>query len=397
MANRAYKFKLKPTQEQADELYSAASANRWVWNQMLEANISEYASHKKFIWSKTFQNQLPKLKKDHPWLAGPASQSLQQTCDDLEKALRMSAKSRGAKQFGFPKFRKKYIWTPSFRIPQQQDQIKIRRTSIKIPKHGWIKWIRHRPIIGTVKSVTVKREKEIWYAIILAEIPDREAVIPAADQCVGIDLGLTVFATLSDGGSIQTPKFYRNQQEKLAIAQRRLSRKTKGSKNYQKQRRRVAAIHQRIANQRHNFVHQHSAAITKQYDGVFLEDLNIEGIKQRWGKSTSDQGWRMFVEALRYKAKHFSRIDQFAPSSKTCSRCGTYHQALSLSDRTMPCCGHDRDLNAAENIRRWGITNITAGTADGACGEVVPGSIAREIELNALLKQEKFIELNTVE
>lgn len=257
---------------------------------------------------------------------------------------------------------------------------------------GWIKCQRHQPLLGKLVNVTIKKEHGTWYAVVLCELPDVQEMPFNKDQSVGIDLGLNTFAVLSDGTQIETPKFYRKSEHKLKRAQRALSRKKKGSKNREKARLRLARIHLKIRNQRHNQIHQESRKIANSYLGVFVEDLNIEAIKRRYGKSTSDQGWAQFIQALAYKCNHLSRIDRFAPSSKTCNACGIKHD-LTLSDIEMPCCGLDRDLNAALNIRDWGFDNYennTAGTAGSACGDAIAG--ITDITSSGSLKQEKFDE-----
>lgn len=398
--NRAYKYQIYPTSDQKITLVEWFGSVRWVWNRMLDANITEYQNTQKFIWSHQYQKQLPALKKQHQWLKDIPSQALQQKCDDLQQALRMTAKSR-SKRFGFPKFKSKHSNTQSLRIPQQNNQIKLSKSHVVIPKMGAIKWCQHRPVEGQVKSITIKRYNEKYYAVVLCEIPDTPKQPINKNTTVGIDLGLTTFAVLSDGTEIATPRYYRSKQQKLKRAQQRLAKKQRASANRRKAIAKLGRIHEKIKNQRHNFIHQHSRKIANSYSGVYVEDLNIEAIKQRYGKSTNDQGWAMFVNALAYKCNHLGRIDRWAASTKTCSECGTVHQ-LSLSDREMKCdCGHhqSRDLNAARNIRIWGVLATDAALFDNtsgteeiyACGNASDLEIARDINKSALMKQEKFL------
>jgi len=399
--NRAYKYQIYPTFEQQTILTEYFGSVRYVWNKMLEANINEYQACKKFVWSQQYQKNLPAMKKTDPWLKLIPSQALQQKCDDLQKALKMTVSKR-AKRFGFPKFKSKHANKQSFRIPQQNNQIKILTNQIIIPKLGAINWKYHRPANGAVKFVTIKRHNNKYYAIVLCELPDKQKTPIDKDQTAGIDLGLTTFAVLSNGQEIATPKFYRKQQGKLKRAQQRLSRRQKGSANRNKAKHHVQKIHNKIANQRHNFIHQESRWIANTYSAVYVEDLNIDAIKKRFGKSTSDQGWGMFVNALAYKCNHFDQIGRFVPSTKTCSNCGAIHE-MKLSDREMHCnqCGHrqSRDLNAAINIRFWGLASTdptlfvnTSGTEEiHACGDEHSTNIAADILVNASLKQEKFL------
>lgn len=399
--HRAYKYRLYPTVEQQQLLNEYFGSVRWVWNRMLEANMNEYQNTKKFIWSQQFQKQLPALKKQHEWLKTVPSQALQQKCDDLQQALKMASKKR-AKRFGFPKFKSKHHNKQSFRIPQQANQIKIASSHIKVPKIGAIKWVYHRPVIGSVKTVTIKMHNDQYYITVVCEVPDATKELINKNTTVGIDLGLTTFAVLSDGSEIQTPKFYRKKQKKLKQAQQRLARKQKGSANRKKAVKELRKIHTQISNQRHDFIHQHSRRIANSYSGVYVEDLDIESIKQRFGKSTSDQGWAMFVHALSYKCNYLGKINRWAASTKTCSNCGAVHN-LKLADRELTChCGHvqSRDLNAARNIKFWGISSTpaelfmknTSGTEEiDACGNDKDLEIARDVNKSSLSKQEKFL------
>lgn len=395
MSHRAFKYRLKPTPEQEQTLAKWFGCARWIWNRMLEANIVEYQNTKKFIWSHQFHKTVIDLKKQHEWLKSVPSQALQQKCDDLNQALKMTSKKR-AKRFGFPKFKSRRANTQSIRIPQQNGHIKPRKQHIQIPKMGAIAWVCHRPFEGKLKSVTVKRHNGKFYAVVLCEVEDTPKHLIDRSQTVGIDLGLTTFAVLSDAQEIATPRYYRRAQQKLRQAQQKLSRKQKGSRNRAKAIAELRRIHEKVVNQRHNFIHQQSRRIANSYSGVYVEDLDIKAIKRRFGKSTSDQGWAQFVSALEYKCNHLGRIDRWAASTKTCSKCGTVHD-LTLADREMSCsCGHvqSRDLNAARNIRVWGqmatdpqlFATHTPGTGEiHACGDKISA-----LDTDLSTKQEKF-------
>lgn len=369
MEYKAYKFKLLPTDEQKEILVQWVGCGRFIWNKMLEANIEQYKIDKKFIWSRSFHHITVELKKEHEWLKDVPSQALQQKCIDLDKSLKMCS-SKQAHQAGFPKFKSKHKGNQSIRIPQQFDQIKLAKEKIKIPKIGDVKWRKHRNISGKLKSITIKKEGVNWFVVCLCEVNEKIEHIFDKQDCVGIDLGVASFATLSDGSKIEPPKFYKASEQKLKSAQRKLSRKQKGSNNYKKQKAKLAKIHIKIKNQRHNFIHQESNSIAKKYMGVFVEDLNIEQMKRKMGKAISEQGWAAFIHALAYKCNHLSKIDRFAPSTQYCHCCDVKNK-VSLVVRNLPCCGMDRDLNASINILNWGYDgNIlnTAGTAGSACG-----------------------------
>lgn len=403
MEYKAFKYQLKPNNQQKQTLDGYFGSVRFIWNKMLEANIAEYDLNKKFIWSIEFKNRLPKLKKEHEWLNEIPSQALQQKCDDLEKALKMTSSNR-AKRFGFPKFKSKYCNTQSIRIPQQLKQIKFTNKQIKIPKMGWINWKKHRPLEGLAKSVTIKFENNRYFAIVLCELPDSAICVKAVGtEVVGIDLGLKEFAITSDGELIETPKFYRKQQKKLKRQQRQLSKKQKGSNNREKARKKLNKTHYKIKCQRNDFLHKISNQITNDYIFIAVEDLNVKGMtkNKKLSKSILDQGWAMFVSQLEYKSKNNGgctvKIDRFAPSSKTCSSCGNI-QPMPLNIRTYncSCCGLiiDRDVNAAINIKKWGIEKLNrAGTVRiHACGDTNDGGdLSTNSSSYVSVKQEKFL------
>ena len=213
---------------------------------------------------------------------------------------------------------------------------------------------------GELKSITIKRDNKHW---IVSALFDEVREKPAfnTNNSVGIDLGLKDFLTTSDGKIIKTPKIYRKSQARLRRAQRSLARKKKGSNNRNKQRKKIAGIHQKIRFKRKDFLHKLSNAIAKQYNVVFMEDLNLEEMKREYGKSVSDQGLGHFVQMMKYKT-NVIQIDRWAASTKTCSKCGYKKPHMDISERVFCCdgCGfvEDRDLNAAINIKQMGLRDI---------------------------------------
>jgi len=396
----AFKYKLKPTKEQEKSLAQYVGSCRFLWNYFLGLNQVEYKLNKKFIFKHEMITSLPKLKQELLWLDDVPSQSLQQRLIDLEKAI----KSCYRNSFGFPKFKAKHMQSDTFRLPQIPNRKHITKKQVKIPKLGWVKWKMHRKLDGKLKSITIKQEGDIWFAICLCEVADATQKQITENNIVGLDLGLETFAVLSDAQEINTPKYYRSKQKKLKQRQRKLSKKKKRSKNREKAKKVVRKIHTKIKNQRHDFTHKASTVITKQYLFVGVEDLNIAGMKKRFGKSISDQGWGMFLQQLSYKSLRNGgktiKIDRFAPSTKTCSNCGEKHD-MALGNRQMICsCGLNisRDLNAAINIKKWAIDLVTntAGTAGiQACGEKSSGRTSGSMTKLILTKQEKFCILDT--
>lgn len=382
--NRAYKFKLLPTPEQHNQLVELCGISRYVWNYMLDQNKSQYQIDKKFVFVYEMNSQLPGLKKEHPWMAKLPSQALQQRCTDLDQAIKRVYKSG----FGFPKYRSRHIEAHNtFRIPNQNRSIRPRKNNIGLPKIGDIRWIRHRELQGKLKSVTIKRENNRWWAVCLCELPGSVPVHDIAEtEVVGIDLGIKDFAVMSDGVVIPSQNHYRKREKRLAWYQKQLPRKQKNSRNYVKARERLNKQHYKVKSQRLDFTHQQSGMIAKYYRVACVEDLNIAGMKRnkRLAKSISDQGWRIFLDQLAYKIDHLVKIDRFAPSSKTCSSCG-HVQDMPLNVRSYNCgsCGMsiDRDLNAAFNIHRWGLEKIIGqGTVRiYACGDTADGDISPDM------------------
>lgn len=236
----------------------------------------------------------------------------------------------------------------------------------------------HRPLEGTLKSATVKQDATgAWYVSLVVhfELLDTPLSPPESERTVGVDLGLKDLAVLSNGERVPAPKHYRRAERKLKRLQRRLSRCQQGSKKREKVRRLVARQHQRVANQRKNHLHKLSSTLVRGYSAVILEDLNVKGLSRtKASKSVYDAGWAMLRFQLTYKArwqrKHLVTIGRFFPSSRLCPSCGCINSELRLAEREWTCgCGvtHDRDLNAARNIRIEGLKLLLAvGTTESA-------------------------------
>ena len=354
--NKGYKYKLKPTKEQIIQLQQIGGSCRFIWNYMLGLNIDQYKLDKTFIFKHKMITSIPNLKQINPWLSEVPSQSLQQRCIDLDNALKQKDKK-------FPKFKKKTYNNDSFRIPQTNNHIKITNKQIQIPKLGWIKWKYHRPIQGQLKSITVKQENNNWYVVCLCELPDVDQIKNYnINQLVGIDLGLKDLAITSNNEILNTPQFFRKSQKKLGKLQRSLSNKKLRSKNRNKARLKVSKLHNKIKNQRLDYLHKASTQITNDYLFIGVEDLNIKGMSKnkKLSKSIQDQGWGLFLQQLEYKSLFNGvltvRINRYLPSTKTCNNCGNI-MLMPLNKRKYNCpvCGMlmDRDLNAAINIKKW--------------------------------------------
>jgi len=337
-----------------------------------------------------------KGEDDTQWLKEVNAQSLQQALMNLETAYGNFFR----KKTKFPRFKKKSNHQ-SFRVPQN---IKVIENKISINKfREGIIFNYHRKIEGEIKSATFSRTPSNKYFVsILCEVPKKSK--PKTGKSIGIDLGVTDFIVTSDGEKTKNPNFNRKQKSALAKAQKHLSRKTKGSKRYKKQRVKVARIHEKITNSRRDFQHKLSSRLINEYDTICLETLMVKNmIKNRnLSYSIADSSWSSFISMLEYKAlwygKTIAKIDRWYPSSKTCSSCDYIVDKLPLSVRkwTCPSCGetHDRDVNASKNILRQGLNVYSRGScltnvegkalAHGNMGETDPCEALKKKPLTRL-------------
>ena len=276
------------------------------------------------------------------------------------------------KSVGFSNFKSKHSGHNSYTTNHVNGNIALADGFLRLPKIGRVRIKQHRQIPADyrLKSVTVSLTPTgKYYAAILYEYDaDIRPVDPV--NVLGLDFSMPELYVDSNGMNPSYPRYYRQAQTKLAKEQQKLSRRKKGGKNYRKQKLKVALIHEHIANQRKDFLHKQSRQIANAYDAVSIEDLNLKCMSQalNFGKSVSDNGWGMFTRMLEYKladnSKQLVKIDKWFPSSKTCSECGCNNETLKLGDRIWTCegCGitHNRDHNAAINIRNEGMRILTA-------------------------------------
>jgi len=329
-----------------------------VYNLALETKNRAYKDYGVNLSAYDLQKQLTELKKDIGWLKEVSVHAMQQSIQNMEKAFNNFFKGAG-----FPKFKSKHSRKQTFKCPQGSS-ISIKRNIVKIPKFKeGIKFIDSYPIEGEIRQATVSKTPTGKYFIsILCEtgvaIPAKKPILQ--DTAIGVDLGIKTFAVLSNGQEIANPKHLRNSTERLAVLQRRASRKQKGSENRRKANLKVAQLYEKIANKRKDFLHKVSTNLINSHDTICLENLNIVGMvkNKKLSNSISDVSWGEFIRQLNYKAewkgKNIVRIGRFEPSSKTCNVCGLINKDLKLSHREWTCeCGvtHDRDLNAAINIK----------------------------------------------
>ncbi len=366
---KAYRYRLRPTPEQESVFVRWAGARRWVYNTFLARRRAHYQETGKSLTVAELCRELTVLKRqpETAWLRECNAQSLQQAIRDLDRAFGAFF----ARRSRFPRFRSKKRDRPSFRLPAE---VRVGDGHLYVPKVGRVKLVLHRPVEGVVKSATFTQDATgAWYVSLVVhfELPDVAPPPPRPERTVGVDLGLHDLAVLSDGERVPAPKHYRRAERKLRRLQRHLSRCQKGSKNRERARRAVARQHLRVATQRKDHLHKLSTRLVRQFEAICVEDLNVKGLSRtKIAKSVHDAGWGQLRFLLTYKArwagKHLAVVGRFFPSSRLCGACGAVNDALTLADRVWTCgCGvvHDRDLNAAHNIRDQGLRLLLAGGA----------------------------------
>ena len=356
---KAYKFRLYPNEKQKQFFAKTFGCSRAVWNMMLADKIKHYEKT-----GETLHNTPAQYKKEFPWLKEVDSLALSNVQLNLQKAYKSFFQSG----FGFPKFKKKNH-NQSYKTNNQKGSIALENSYVKLPKVGWVRVKAHRQIKGVIKSATILMTTTgKYYVSILCETEITPLL--KTSSSVGIDLGLSDFAILSTGEKIGNERFFKQLSEKLAKEQKILSRralvakksgrKLSDSKNYQKQRIKVAKIHEKIANMRRDFLHKLSTYLVKSHDILCIEDLSSKNLMKnhKLAKAIGDVSWSEFVRMLEYKAnwyeKQVSKISRWYPSSQICSDCGFNSGKKPLSVRDWICdnCGshHDRDINASINI-----------------------------------------------
>lgn len=360
--NKAYKFRLYPTDEQALIIRKTFGCVRFVYNKMLSERKETYELLKndKEALKKVKYPTPATYKKEYDWLKEVDSLALANAQLNLDKAYKAFFKGDAK----FPKFKSKRH-KQSYTTNVVNGNIQLSDGHIKLPKLKRVKIKQHRAIPSdyTIKSCTLSVTASGKYYISILTEYEKEFESKKIEKVVGLDFAMDGLFVDSEGKKANYPKFYRQMLEKLAKEQRKLSRKKKGSLNWNKQRIRVAKIQEKVANQRKNFLHHQSKKLVTYYDAVVIEDLNMKGMSKalKFGKSVTDNGWGMFTSFLQYKlkeqGKQLVKIDKWFPSTKTCSTCGSVKE-IKLSERTYQCiCGLslDRDHNSALNIKKEGI------------------------------------------
>ena len=381
---KAYKYRIYPTSEQETLLAKSFGCARWFWNYALNLCQETYKTAGKGLTRGYIQGLLPALKKEYEWLKEPYSQCLQVVALNLSTAYKNFFDKRAM----LPKFKSKH-GRQSISYPQN---VKFDGDKINLPKIGLVHCQRHRDFEGDIKTVTVSRNPDGKHFVsVLIDDGKANPELVAVGKAVGIDVGLTHFAITSDGSKFDNPRFFIKHQRNLKRKQQKLSKKKKGSQNRKKARLAVAKVHSKIARCREDFLHKLSRKIVNENQVIAVENLNIKGMvkNHNLAKAISDVGWGMFCTMLKYKAesegRQYIEIDRWFPSSKTCHVCLNRVDNLSLDVRSWTCkhCGthHDRDVNAAINIRNEALRIISLGTSESACG----GDVSRSGKTSVLL------------
>lgn len=406
---KAYKFRIYPDNEQQSKLNQTFGCVRVLWNHLVE-NFNSYGTDE---YQEKYSEKEIKSNPDLFFLKDVSAASLQQKRMDFNETKSQFFNSKRKVKLGRMKFKKKNVSRESYRLPNQKFKLEQGNSLIQLEKIGRVKIVLNRKIPEGVdyRSVTVsKTPTNKYYVSIL--IKTNVDLLPSTGKSVGIDLGLKDLFIFSSGDVVNNPRWFRKSQSKLTKAQRHLSRKKKGSKRYEKQRVKVAKVHEKIANQRSYFAHNMSTSLVKNFDVIVTEDINVAGMKKalNLGKSVSDAGWAEFVRQLEYKSQWYGRtfvkIDRFYSSSQICSSCGHRDgkKELDVRDWTCTSCGthHDRDLNAATNVLLKGYSDLTGLSISNSSAELVDYKRGEDVSLfdashhlaASVKRLDKFIDLS---
>ena len=366
---KAYKYRIYPNKQQVEQIQKTFGCCRFVYNQCLNLKINKYKEENIFMSKFDLNNYCNReLKKKYDWLREVDKWSLTNSIYNMDSAYQKFFKEHT----GYPKFKSKRDNKKSYKTNFSNNNIEVsfEKNRIKLPKLKWVKAKIHREFVGKIKFATISQVPSGKYFVSIL-VETEHIPLDRTDNIVGIDLGIKDLLITSDGEKFDNIRTTKKYEKKLAKEQRRLAHKVNGSKNYQKQRIKLARVHEKIKNTRINNLHKISLQLISENQAIVSEDLSVSNMvkNHNLAKAISDCGWYELTRQLTYKAEWndriYIKIGRYVPSSQTCNVCGYANKDtkdLSVREWTCPECGsvHDRDINAAINILNEGLRLLEA-------------------------------------